>query len=226
MKQADSLSDVPVITIDGPSGAGKGTVCRLIAEQLGFALLDSGALYRLTALSCHLKGIDWNDEGLVAKCVENLEIRFLPHEGATQVFLGTRDVTQAIREEEIGMGASKVAAMASVREALLERQKQFRVLPGLVADGRDMGTVIFPDAQLKVFLTATAEERAQRRVKQLGLSSDDSQLSIILADIQRRDEQDRSRKHAPLLPAEDALYIDCTEMSIDTVVSKILSAWR
>lgn len=213
---------VSVITIDGPSGAGKGTVCQLVAKKLGFHLLDSGALYRLTALAAERHGVDFSDVDALAQVARNLDVAFLPQESGILVQLVGDDVSLAIRQEHVGMNASKVAACNEVRDALLQRQRDFAQAPGLVADGRDMGTTVFPEAQLKIFLTASAEERARRRVLQLQQSGRSSDFSVILRDIETRDKQDRERKVSPLKPAEDAVMLDCTEMSIKQVLERVL----
>lgn len=215
---------VPVITIDGPSGAGKGTVCRLVATHKSFHLLDSGALYRLTALDCLNLQRNLDSESEVAEMAKQLAVTFTPNANSTEIALNGKVVTRDIREERVGMAASKIAAYPSVRLALLERQRNFAALPGLVADGRDMGTVVFPDAFAKIFLTASAKERARRRVKQLEESNAvDIDFNQILNDIERRDLQDRTRKTAPLVPAEDAKVIDSTHLNIDEVVSQVLN---
>ncbi|WP_188151622.1 (d)CMP kinase [Teredinibacter waterburyi] len=212
-----------VVTIDGPSGSGKGTICRLVAEATGFALLDSGALYRLTALASLNANIDLDSEAAVAALAEQLDIGFVAQDNYTQVILAGDDVTKTIREERVGMTASKVAAYPDVRAALLNRQRAFLTAPGLVADGRDMGTVVFPDAPLKVFLTASAEERARRRVQQLKDAGEtDIDYAKILADIEQRDYQDRNRAVAPLVPAADAIELDSTSLSIDAVFQIIM----
>ncbi|MEO1201820.1 MAG: (d)CMP kinase [Pseudomonadota bacterium] len=214
---------VPVLTIDGPSGSGKGTVARRVAEELGYHLLDSGALYRLTALAASERGVDLADEAAVAGLAADLDVRFGSDAGGEeQVFLDGDDVTLAIRTEEAGAGASTVAAQPAVREALLGLQRSFRALPGLVADGRDMGTQVFPDAGLKVFLTASAEERANRRYKQLKDKGIDVSLAALSRAIEDRDRRDTQRKAAPLRPAEDARILDSSELSIEAVVSTVL----
>jgi len=215
---------VPVITIDGPSGAGKGTVARLIAEQLGWHLLDSGAIYRVLAVAIQYHHLSIDDEEPLIPIAAHLDVQFeITTDGNSKVILEGEDVTEHIRTEEIGAVASQVAAFPRVREALLRRQRAFKVKPGLVADGRDMGTVVFVNAPVKVFLTATAEERAQRRFNQLKEKGFDVKITRLLDDIRQRDERDQNRKVAPLLPAEGALVIDSTVLSINEVVDKILS---
>lgn len=215
---------IPVITIDGPSGAGKGTVARIVAEQLGWHLLDSGAIYRVLAVAAQHHNISVDDEDSLLPVAAHLDVQFqICSEGEGKVILEGEDVSNAIRTEEIGALASKVAAFPRVREALLRRQRAFKVSPGLVADGRDMGTVVFTQAPVKVFLTASAEERAQRRFNQLNDKGFDVKIGRLLNDIRQRDERDQNRKVAPLVPAEGALIIDSTELSIDEVVGKILS---
>ncbi|MGK2233623.1 (d)CMP kinase [Colwellia polaris] len=215
---------IPVITIDGPSGAGKGTVARIVAEQLGWHLLDSGAIYRVLAVAAQHHNISVEDEASLLPVAAHLDVQFqISAAGEGSVILEGEDVSNAIRTEEIGALASKVAAFPRVREALLRRQRAFKVTPGLVADGRDMGTVVFADAPVKVFLTASAEERAQRRFNQLKGKGFDVKIGRLLDDIRLRDERDQNRKVAPLVPAEGALIIDSTELSIEEVVGKILS---
>ncbi|MCH8553190.1 MAG: (d)CMP kinase [Natronospirillum sp.] len=209
----------PVLTIDGPSGAGKGTLSQLMASRLQWHFLDSGALYRLTALSAHNHGIDLDAAEDVATLAEHLDIYFDVNRG--RVLLEGDDVTQVLRTEETGASASRVAAHTEVRKALLERQRAFRTAPGLVADGRDMGTVVFPDADLKIFLTASANERAKRRLAQLQESGSDADFESILADVQSRDERDRNRAESPLLPADDAETIDSTHLTIEEVLDAI-----
>ena len=215
---------IPVITIDGPSGAGKGTVARIVAEQLGWHLLDSGAIYRVLAVAAQHHNISVEDEESLLPVAAHLDVQFqISTVGEGSVILEGEDVSNAIRTEEIGALASKVAAFPRVREALLRRQRAFKVTPGLVADGRDMGTVVFADAPVKVFLTASAEERAQRRFNQLKGKGFDVKIGRLLDDIRQRDERDQTRKVAPLVPAEGALIVDSTELSIEEVVGKILS---
>lgn len=215
-----------ILTIDGPSGAGKGTVCYLLAKKFGFHLLDSGALYRLTALSAENQQVDFGDEQALAQVANTLDVVFVPQEAGVEIKLDGADVTALIRQEHVGMNASKVAAFNSVRDALLQRQRNFAQKPGLVADGRDMGTVVFPNAELKIFLTASAEARANRRVLQLSLSDPMANYEKILFDIQQRDQQDINRVISPLKPAVDSITIDCTFMTIDEVLAEISAQAR
>ncbi|MCF6219347.1 MAG: (d)CMP kinase [Gammaproteobacteria bacterium] len=221
-------STVPVIAIDGPSGAGKGTIGRRLAEQLGFAFLDSGALYRLSALAATHHGISLEDEESISTLAAHLDVQFRSHpeNGDGLILLEGEDVSHAIRTEECGLAASKVAALPSVRQALLQRQWAFREAPGLVADGRDMGSVVFPDAPLKVYLTATAEARAQRRYNQLLEKGGTAKIDEILSDITQRDEQDQQRTVAPLRALPDAVLIDTTDMNIDQVIEKLTGLCR
>lgn len=212
----------PVITVDGPSGAGKGTISHLLADALGWHLLDSGALYRVTGHACLLEGVSWDDEAAVTAVARDLDVSFTGADGEIRVAYKGVDVSQAIRTEEGGRGASTVAAIASVREALLDRQRQFQQMPGLVADGRDMGTVVFPAAPLKFFLTASPEERARRRYKQLIAKGENVSLPRLLEDIQERDERDSSRAVSPLLPAEDAIILDSSTMPIAEVFALVM----
>ncbi|MCU4674489.1 (d)CMP kinase [Catenovulum sp. 2E275] len=216
---------VPVITIDGPSGAGKGTVSKKIADKLGWHFLDSGAIYRVLALATIHHDIDPMDEESVVPLASYLDVHFKSSaDGSTTlVILEGEDVSGDIRNEKVGAVASKVAALPRVREALLRRQRAFKEAPGLVADGRDMGTVVFPNAQVKVFLNASAQERAKRRYLQLKDNDPSVKIEHLLADIQARDERDSNRSVAPLIPAEDALEIDSTLMSIDEVVEQVFA---
>lgn len=220
-KSVEHTLPAPVLAIDGPGGAGKGTISRLAAAELGWHYLDSGALYRLTALAASNAGIDLHDEERVARLASTLDIRF--GTGTDErVWLAADDVSALIRDEQAGTAASVVAALPSVRQALLHRQQAFRQLPGLVADGRDMGTVVFPDATLKVFLTASSKERAERRYKQLIAKGIDVNIVVLLADIKARDERDSSRSVAPLRPADDAVILDTSGVSIQQVLDKVL----
>ncbi|WP_280562272.1 (d)CMP kinase [Chromohalobacter sp. 48-RD10] len=222
-----SHDEVPVLTVDGPGGAGKGTVSRLIAERLGWHLLDSGALYRLTALAALKHGLTLGDEAALETCAETLDVRFVACDGETRIELEGRDVSGEIRTEEVGDVASQVASLPRVRDALLKRQRDFRDMPGLVADGRDMGTVVFPQAPLKVYLTASAEERARRRHEQLLNAGWDANLTSLLEEIEARDARDIQRAVAPLKPADDAVLLDSTSLAIPDVVEcieRLLSA--
>ncbi|WP_096084728.1 (d)CMP kinase [Agaribacterium haliotis] len=213
-----------LICIDGPSGAGKGTIARLLADKLGYALLDSGAIYRIAALAALKHGCDLNDEAALVSLAAALDIEFKIDAQQTQTLLNGEDVSKAIREEQTGMAASTIAALPALRQALLERQRAFNRAPGLIADGRDMGTVVFPEAEYKFFLTASAEERARRRVLQLQQSgANDIDQDKILADIKARDDRDMNRATAPLKPAADAELIDSTELSIVQVLDVITS---
>ena len=212
------MDDIPVITVDGPSGAGKGTISHMLADTLGWHFLDSGALYRVTGQACLIEGVSWDDHPAVAAVARHLDVSFRTAEdGEILVAYRGEDVSRAIRTEEGGRGASTVAAIPSVREALLARQRDFRQAPGLVADGRDMGTVVFPAAPLKFFLTASAGERAQRRYKQLIAKGESVNLPRLLEDIEERDARDSSREVSPLVPAEDAIIIDSTAVPIADV---------
>lgn len=218
------METVPIITVDGPSGSGKGTVSRILAKRLGWHLLDSGALYRLVALAGLLREFTPDDETGHAALAGGLDVRFeVDAEGAERVLLEGRDFTRELRAETTGNAASRVAAMPAVRQALLERQRAFAVRPGLVADGRDMGTVVFPDAPLKVYLTASAEERALRRYKQLKEKGLPANLAGLSQEILERDQRDSSRPVAPLRPAPDAVVIDSTGIAVDEVVDRILA---
>lgn len=208
-----------VITIDGPSGSGKGTIAGLLAAKLGWKLLDSGALYRLLAFAAGNHGIDLTNEEALKTLAAHLDVQFVDK----RIILEGEEVTDAIRNEQVGAGASMVASLPAVREALLQRQRAFREAPGLVADGRDMGTVVFPDAPLKIYLTASAEERARRRYLQLKGKVEGVSLPNLLDEIRARDERDMQRAVAPLKPAVDAVQLDSTELSIEQVMERILS---
>ncbi len=216
------MSSTPVLTIDGPSGSGKGTIARLLARRLGWHMLDSGALYRLTALAARRRGIDLADAQAVAEVARALDARFEGDE-ETRVLLDGDDVTLAIRTEESGAAASTVAAHPLVREALLDRQRRFAQPPGLVADGRDMGTVVFPDAPVKIYLDASAEVRGERRCKQLKDKGLDANLNQIIEDIRQRDQRDMRRPVAPLKPAEDAYVIDSSHLTVEQVLAECLA---
>lgn len=226
MSASAQTSAVPVITIDGPSGSGKGTAASAVAERLGFHLLDSGAVYRVAALHALRHKADLNDEQSVLTALANMRATFEPNGmDGVSVMLGEEDVSLAIRTEKAGNAASQIAVMRLVRESLLAEQRAFRQSPGLVADGRDMGTVVFPDALLKVFLTASPEERAMRRAKQLKGKGISSNIADLVREIGERDDRDVSRQHSPLAPANDALFIESSVLSIDEVVGRIVQTW-
>ncbi|HCP78904.1 MAG: cytidylate kinase [Pusillimonas sp.] len=216
-----NMQNVPVIAIDGPTASGKGTVAQRVAQRLGWVVLDSGALYRLTALACLRKGVSDSNEAEVAGIAAGLSVQF--DDGL--ILLDGEDVTAAIREEAVGVLASRIAAFGLVRQVLLERQRAFRQAPGLVADGRDMGTVVFPDAPLKIFLVADVAARAERRCKQLKDKGFSANLASLMEDLQARDERDRTRSNAPLVPAPDAVTIDSSNLTIEETVNAVLDHW-
>ena len=213
-------SQIPVIAIDGPSASGKGTIAKKVASALGFHYLESGALYRLIALVALRQGL--TEEAAIADAAEHIDVTFQEDE----ILIEDQDVSSQIRHETVGNRASEIAPMARVRQALLKRQRGFRQPPGLVADGRDMGTVVFPDAALKIFLTARAEIRAQRRYKQLIEKGIAANLAALSRDLAERDARDASRKVAPLVPASDSQVLDSSALSIDEVADRILKSWR
>ncbi|MGP1923920.1 MAG: (d)CMP kinase [Arsenophonus sp. NEOnobi-MAG3] len=213
----------PVITVDGPSGAGKGTLCQALANKLGWQLLDSGAIYRILALAALHHHVDIKSEEGLITLAANLDVRFEPRKKELAVMLEGEDVSNEIRSELVGNTASLSATFPRVREALLRRQRAFRTKPGLIADGRDMGTVVFPDAPLKIFLDATPEERARRRMQQLQEKGFDVKVIDLLTDIKDRDYRDRNRLIAPLVPAKDALILDSTKLSIQEVIEQVLA---
>ncbi len=221
---SDRLTDlaIPVIAIDGPSASGKGTVAALVARELGFHYLDSGAIYRVTAHAAQRAGIALDDEDALARLARGLDLRF----DGTEVWLAGEPAGDAIRTEQAGRAASRIAALPAVRAALLQLQRDFRRPPGLVTDGRDMGSVVFPDARLKVFLTASAEERANRRYKQLIEKGFDANLAALLQDLRERDARDAARALAPLRQAADAMLLDTTDLAIDEAVQRVVAAYR
>ena len=212
----------PVIAIDGPSASGKGTVAQLVASKLGFHYLDSGALYRIVAFATKQQNISWNNARAVADCAKNLNIQFI----GEQVLLNQHDISNEIRTEEIGKGASQVAIHAPLRQVLVETQHQFCQNPGLVADGRDMGTVIFPNAKLKIFLTASTEIRAKRRYQQLIGKQQTANFESILSDLQERDARDQNRASAPLIIASDAILLETNHLSIQDAVAFIIEKYQ
>ncbi|WKX27580.1 (d)CMP kinase [Tatumella ptyseos] len=216
------MASIPVITIDGPSGAGKGTLSKALAEKLSWHLLDSGAIYRVLALAALHHQVDITEEETLVPLAAHLDVKFIIEQQRSKVILEGEEVTAAIRTQEVSNTASKVAAFPRVREALLRRQRNFRELPGLIADGRDMGTVVFPDAPVKIFLDASAHERAERRRQQLQQAGVDVNFERLLAETVERDDRDRNRAVAPLVPANDALVIDSTGIDIEKVTAMAL----
>jgi len=216
---------IPVLTIDGPSGVGKGTVANIVAAKLKWHILDSGAIYRAFALAASKRDIQIDNTGQLIELASNLDLRFAPDSAnnALSVFLDNQEVSSELRTEKTAELASKFAMIGPLRESLLKRQQDFKKLPGLVADGRDMGTVVFKDAPYKVFLTASFEERAKRRLKQLHLRGITGNISHTLEDVRKRDERDASRKHSPLRPSKDALIIDTSDLTVDEVVTKVMA---
>ena len=212
---------IPVIAIDGPSASGKGTVAQRVADRLGFHYLDSGALYRLVGLAARKAGVATSDEAAVSALAAALDARFQ----RGNIYMGQEVVTDTLRSEQAGAAASEVAALPAVRAALLQRQRDYRQAPGLVADGRDMGSVVFPDAVLKIFLTASAEERAQRRYKQLIDKGMGATIAALLEDIKARDERDSARSVAPLRKGGDAILLDTTSLSIEEAVDSVLARY-
>ena len=222
--ETQATGAAPVLAMDGPSGSGKGTISRLSAGRLGWRLLDSGALYRLVALSARRTGTPLDDEAALAELARDLDATFSAAvDGGERILLGSDEVTGDIRTETCGNDASKVAVMPAVRSALLSRQRGYRLPPGLVADGRDMGTVVFPDAEVKIFLTASPEERARRRHKQLMEKGIDVSLSRLFSEVAERDRRDEQRSVAPLKPAEDAVVLDTTGLEIPEVVERVMA---
>jgi len=216
---------IPVLTIDGPSGVGKGTVANILAAELNWHILDSGAIYRAFALAASKRDIQIDDTEQLLELASNLDLRFSPDPAINVlgVYLDNQEVSSELRTEKTAELASKFAMIGPLRESLLKRQQDFRKLPGLVADGRDMGTVVFKDAPYKVFLTANVEERAKRRLKQLHLRGITGNISHTLEDVRRRDERDVSRKHSPLKPSKEALIIDTSDLTVDEVVTKVMA---
>lgn len=219
------MPTIPVLTVDGPSGVGKGTVARIVAEKMNWHLLDSGAIYRGFALAAQSQHINFEDEQSLVTLAGKLDLRFesVKAQELLNVYLDGKEVSTELRTEQTAEMASQLAVIAPLRAALLKKQQQFKQAPGLVADGRDMGTVVFPDAPYKVYLTASAQERTQRRLKQLQNSANTGNISQILAEVKKRDERDANRKHSPLMPAKDALIIDTTCLTIDEVIARVMT---
>lgn len=215
-----------VICLDGPSGVGKGTACLAVARRLGWKILDSGSLYRITALQVSRRfpkdDVNSIKESQVTEIAVNLDVSYGEKKGELSVFLGEENITELIRNEKIGAIASQIAVLPTVRQALLERQRAFLQAPGLIADGRDMGTVVFPDAALKIYLTASAEKRAERRYKQLKGKGIDVNLPSLVEELRQRDERDMNRQAAPLKPADDAIIIDTTTLNIEQVTEQVM----
>lgn len=218
----DSVDAAPVLTIDGPSGAGKGAVSAQVAARLGWHVLDSGAVYRCVALAALEAGVDLGDEPALVNLCDDLELAFSPGADGIDASLAGRALDDALRAEAVGEASSRVAAMPKVRAALLELQRRFRRPPGLVADGRDMGTVVFPDAPVKVFLVASVQERARRRYRQLKENGEDVTFDRLLSDLEARDRRDRERAVSPTVPAADAVVVDSTELSLVEVVERVV----
>lgn len=218
-----SENNVPIITIDGPSGTGKGTICHMLAEHLGWHFLDSGALYRVLAFAAVKYQVDLDNVGKLVPLAQALNLRFeVDTVGRSIIYLDNQNVSSDIRTEQCGQNASKIAVIPEVREALLARQRAFATPPGLVTDGRDMGTVVFPNAQLKIYLTASTEERAARRYLQLQESGNNASLAQVVDELVKRDARDTARTHSPLKPAEDAVLIDTTGLTIVQVFANVL----
>ena len=216
------MSDhIPVVTLDGPSGVGKGTICLRVADELGWNILDSGSLYRLTALTANRNSSLKNTPQLI-EIAKELDVRYTAENEQLKITLGNEDVTDVIRAEEVGIMASRIAVIPELREALLGRQKAFAAAPGLVADGRDMGSVVFPQAELKIFLTASPEERAKRRYKQLKDKGIDANLPELVIELQERDKRDSTREASPLVAAHDAVTIDTTDLDIEEVFNEVM----
>ncbi|TFH68776.1 (d)CMP kinase [Gammaproteobacteria bacterium LSUCC0057] len=216
-------SPVTVIAIDGPSGAGKGTLCRRLASRLGYHYLDSGALYRLLGLAARRRGIDFDNLPALQVLAEHMDIQFKTDQDRVAVLLEGEDVSRELRTEQTGALASQVATLPAVREALLQRQRDFARAPGLVADGRDMGTVVFSDAPLKIYLTASAQERAARRHKELLAKGENVSLAALVEQVRLRDERDMNRDASPLRPAADAVQLDTSDLSVDEVMESVLA---